>query len=915
MTRLWRGGAYTRLAAALVVLAFVLRLAAVGVVDFHATNDPADYIRMGKSIAHDAAFPPSSYAAGPTATRAPLFPIVVGGVFAVTGDSVTAVRIVGALLGAIVALLTGLLATQLWGRRVGVIALGLAAIAPPLILLSVTLMTETLFSALALAAIVLVLHIRERPSTSAVVGVGVLTGLATLARPNGAILLAIVLIALWRRPLLSPRSLAMPALALLAAVLVLAPWTIRNARELHAFVPVTTSGWITASGMFNETTRTDTRYPAAWRVPGADPEVARIIERYAPQGEVVVTEQLREHSLDFLSEHPLFPLEAEARNLLRFLHITDFELARIGLRSIGLESWPGPYMAASFLMLLLLAVGGIVAGGLRAGPWWLWVLPVLLLASVALVGTGLRYRTPSDPFVILLAAFAIERLFALRERRRTQSEPDRDRGGESLRVTAARGTIVNAAFQIGLSGLNLVRRLGVAAFLTAEEYGIWGIIMGTLVTLSWLKSVGIGDKYIQQREADQERAYQRAFTLELGMSALYFVLAAIALPLYALAYGHTDIILPGLLLSVSVLIHAFQTPSWIAYRRLEYAKQRMLTSVDPVVSIVATLALGAAGFGYWGLVLGSLVGSVLGGIVCTSWSPYRMRLAYDRGTLKEYASFSGPLIALGMTNLLFVQGVLLVANHAVGLAAVGIIGLTNGISHFANRADQVVSQTIYPAVCRVADNIERLREVFIKSNRVALMWAMPFAAGLALFAGDFVRFVLGERWNDAVPLLAIVALGCGFGQIAFNWSVFMRALNRTRPLLTASLVNAVVFLAAAVPAMLLFGLNGYLAGTIVGITSQILVRRHYVRQILGDFSVVRQLARAVTPVLPGVAIVLLGRLLSDQPSTGPQVIAEIVVFVDVTAMCTYWYERSLVTEILGYLRRRPRRRLPVVGTT
>src|SRR4051794_37407347 len=137
MTPLWRGGAYTRLAAALVVLACVLRLAAVGVVDFHPVNDPRDYIDMGESIAHHAAFPPSTYAAGPTATRAPLYPIALGGIFAVSGDSVTAARIVGALMGTIVVLLTGLLAARLWGRRAGVIALGLAAIAPPLILISV----------------------------------------------------------------------------------------------------------------------------------------------------------------------------------------------------------------------------------------------------------------------------------------------------------------------------------------------------------------------------------------------------------------------------------------------------------------------------------------------------------------------------------------------------------------------------------------------------------------------------------------------------------------------------------------------------------------------------------------------------------------------------------------------------------
>src|SRR3954468_18952724 len=88
-------------------------------------------------------------------------------------------------------------------------------------------------------------------------------------------------------------------------------------------------------------------------------------------------------------------------------------------------------------------------------------------------------------------------------------------GEESLRHRAARGTIVNAAFQVGLSGLGTLKRVAVAGFLTRAEFGTWGIILPILVTLMWVKEIGVADKYIQQRDADQELAFQRAFTLEL----------------------------------------------------------------------------------------------------------------------------------------------------------------------------------------------------------------------------------------------------------------------------------------------------------------------------------------------------------------------------------------------------------------
>src|SRR4051794_1720347 len=191
---------------------------------------------------------------------------------------------------------------------------------------------------------------------------------------------------------------------------------------------------------------------------------------------------------------------------------------------------------------------------------------------------------------------------------------------ENLRTRAARGTLVNSAFQIGLAGINLLKRVAVAAFLTREEFGIWGIILTILITLVWLKQVGIFDKYVQQSEPDQELAFQKAFTLELLMSAGYFALCCVVLPFYALAYGHHDILLPGIVLSSSVLLTALQTPAWVPYRELQYARQRTLTSVDPVVSAVAMIGLAAAGFGIWGVAVGSVIGSAAGAIVCIAAS-------------------------------------------------------------------------------------------------------------------------------------------------------------------------------------------------------------------------------------------------------------------------------------------------------
>jgi PST family polysaccharide transporter len=473
--------------------------------------------------------------------------------------------------------------------------------------------------------------------------------------------------------------------------------------------------------------------------------------------------------------------------------------------------------------------------------------------------------------------------------------------------------MINSAFQVGLAGLALVRRVGVAAFLTRAEFGTWGIILAALITLAWLKQVGIGDKYIQQSEPDQELAFQKAFTLELLVSMAYFVVCLIALPAYALAYGHAEIIVPGLVLATSVPLTAFETPSWIPYRQMQYARQRTLISVDPVVSVVVTLALAAAGLGVWGLVLGAVAGSVAGAAVCVVTCPYRLRLRFERNTAREYVSFSWPLLGLGLSRLLVVQGSLLVATRTVGLAGVGAIALATSFATFADRIDGIVTQTIYPAVCSVADRAERLAEVFEKSNRIALMWAMPFAAGLALFAGDLVHYVLGDHWRPAVGLLAAVGLICGFDQVAFNWGAFMRATNRTRPLFIASLVDVGVFLAVSLPAIVVLGLPGYAIGFAAATAMQILIRSYYLHSLFSGFSVARQAVRAALPVVPAAAFVLTMRALAGGQRSLALTLVELAGYAITAIACTYIFERTLITELAGYLRGKVRASAPTVA--
>jgi O-antigen/teichoic acid export membrane protein len=479
-----------------------------------------------------------------------------------------------------------------------------------------------------------------------------------------------------------------------------------------------------------------------------------------------------------------------------------------------------------------------------------------------------------------------------------------DMTGEGRRGRVARGTLINSVFLLGLNLLALIRGFAVAGFIEVDDYGVWGLVVVGFTTLYGLALIGVSDKYIQQDSDDQELAFQRAFTLQLMVSGAFVVLMWVAMPLYALAYGTWEVLLPGWVLTLAMPASAFQAPLWTFYRRLDYLKQRRLQVWDPVVAMVVTLGLAIVGFGYWAFVIGTIAGAWAAAAVAMRASPYKLAFRYEQGTMLEYRSFSGPLMFEGLCQAVTAMTPTLVAQRSLGTAAVGAMAIAHNISRYAYKADQVVNSTIYPVICAVKDRLELLEEAFLKSNRVGLLWAAPSGLAVAFFAPDLVHFVLGSRWEDAIPVIQVFALIAAVNQIGFNWVSIFRARGDTRPIAVAGLTMAVSVSTIAVPALFVWGLEGYSIGMLLAIFCLVAVRLVYLRRLFSLRAIGHNVAKGVAPALGALAGAGAIRLaLWGGERTELQAVLEVAVFGALAVGLTVISERALLHEFRGYLSR------------
>jgi 4-amino-4-deoxy-L-arabinose transferase-like glycosyltransferase len=402
-----------------VLLALVLRVAMVlATPHFAPREDSVVYDSGAVSLANTGHFFPGSLPTlhrGATAFYPPLFQLLLAGIYKVVGTGSgssrwEAGRLFEALLGAAVVLLVYLIAVRLWRGRVALVAAGLAAVSPPLVMVgSASLLSESLFIPLVLAATWAALRFRADPRARWAVLTGFLIGTAALTRANGVFLVIPIGFLVWvRRPRFSLRAL-MPPLALIATtVVVLVPWTVRNAQAFHRFVPLDTGTGYTLDGTFNSTVQTkERRFPAMWVMPQA--HVQQLYAADPHSSEASVSAHLTSEALHYVGVHPDSVLRTLYWNTVRMLDLTP-SVERFFAPYEVYPTWLAMLSVYAFWALIPFCIAGALLSDARAAPRAFWGIPLALYLSGVLVLGLTRGRSPLDPFLLMLAALALVRI-------------------------------------------------------------------------------------------------------------------------------------------------------------------------------------------------------------------------------------------------------------------------------------------------------------------------------------------------------------------------------------------------------------------------------------------------------------------------------------------------------------------------
>lgn len=306
----------------------------------------------------------------------------------------------------------------------------------------------------------------------------------------------------------------------------------------------------------------------------------------------------------------------------------------------------------------------------------------------------------------------------------------------------------------GLAGVVIVAR-----YVPPSDYGTVALVMGCMVFFSLFGEFGLSQALVGLPSVDKKLT-DTIMTLSLLMAAaLYLILLGVS-PLLADFYRAPPLAVLLPVAGINAFLFLGMTlPIALLQRKLDFQGQAMATSVSAIVSLSFSVILAMAGYGVWALIVPSLLGMFVGGLVAMKRSGYWPHPAWDVKRLGGTLNFGFSALVANFANYLCANAVPLVMGRLWTMETLGYFSFAySKHSKVFDAFSQQFSGGVFPVLSRVAHDKVKIRQVFFRMTRFGVAVIAPLYGALLFLAPVFFPLLLGHRWDGAIRSFQIFCL-------------------------------------------------------------------------------------------------------------------------------------------------------------
>lgn len=371
-----------------------------------------------------------------------------------------------------------------------------------------------------------------------------------------------------------------------------------------------------------------------------------------------------------------------------------------------------------------------------------------------------------------------------------------------------RGAIWTVATRWAIKGVGFLNTMIMARLLVPADYGVVAMATLTVALIRAFMDIGAVTALMRRQEVSIDEA-NAAWTLRLIQSLLGATLLALASSWAAQYFDEPRVEVILWFLSVALVLEGASNIGLVlAQKQFNFALDFKVNLLAKLCGVATTWAVGWWLGDYRALVAGIFVGSLL--VFLLSYLLHPHRPAWTTQGIPDIWKHSKWLLLSNIGGFLLGRSDELIAARIGSPAQYGAYHVGGDLGRLAvSEVGPAMVRAFLPVLATIKHDVARTNAAVLKTIAATNAITLPVGLGVAAVAVPLTELVLGAKWMEAAPFVALysVVAVVRFSVSALNAELILYGHTRTQStLMWAELVFFVVGVLLLMPAHHLLGL-------------------------------------------------------------------------------------------------------------
>lgn len=357
----------------------------------------------------------------------------------------------------------------------------------------------------------------------------------------------------------------------------------------------------------------------------------------------------------------------------------------------------------------------------------------------------------------------------------------------------AKGATWMVGFKLLEKSIGLISTVILARILIPEDFGLVAMAMIVVAFIELMRAFNFDIVLIQNQQATKDH-YNTVWSLNVIAAIFIAALMVASAPVVVSFYSDPRLESIMYVLAAGVAFSGFENVGVVAFRKeLTFHKEFAYLLGKKLIGFFTSISLALYMGNYWALI-GGMVATRLG-VVLLSYivHNYRPRFCLTKG--RELFGFSYWLL---INNTLFFansKAPEIIIGKLLGSSSLGIYSIAYEISNIpTTEMVAPINRAVFPGYSKLSNSLEDLRESYLNTIAYIATLALPAALGLAAISPVFIPVVLGDKWEQAIPIMQIIAIAGAFSALQTNSGSVYLALGKPKLLSLITIFRISIFI-------------------------------------------------------------------------------------------------------------------------